>query len=167
MRISTRWLLLPLTVAAGCRAPATSAREVPVVGQWQVLGVDGVIGANGNLQVQWNTPPGEYEMAVSVPVADSFSSAGRYTWDGAVLVLTDSAGGPGMTGTLDATQTQMSLTRGIHVFQLHKLPQLPVPGARARARWSGRRGVAEAGRRLTRASSGRARPHNARLTLGV
>ena len=141
MRISTRWLLLPLTVAAGCRAPITSAREAPVVGQWAVLGVDSVMGASGELQVGWNTPQGQYKMAVSEPVAESFSSAGRYTWDGAVLILTDSTGGPAMTGTLDATQTQLSLIRGIHVFQLHKLPQLPA--AQARARWSGRRGVAE------------------------
>jgi hypothetical protein len=98
-----------------------------------VIGIDSTVGASGQLQVAWNTPSDQYEMAVTDPVAYSFTSAGRFTWDGTQLVLIDYAGGPGMTGTLDTTHTLMSLTRGVHVFRLHKLPQLPVPVAKPRS----------------------------------
>jgi hypothetical protein len=124
MTTRTGPIWLALAIVAGCRGSVTGVvTEAPVVGQWDLVGVDGAVGtANGMLQIGVNTPRGEYNMVVREPVADSFFSAGRYTWDGVVLVLTDSAGGPRMTGTLDATETEMDLKTRMHTFQLHKLP---------------------------------------------
>jgi hypothetical protein len=109
---------------AACRQPTgNSVSDAAVVGQWVVTGVDGTAGAAGELQVGWNTPAGMYEIVVTQPVADSFSSAGTYTWDGSALALTDSAGGPPMSGSL--VGAELSLSRGPRVFRLWKLIEMP------------------------------------------
>jgi hypothetical protein len=113
-----------LAVFAACRQPTgNSVSDAAVVGQWVVTGVDGTAGAAGELQVGWNTPAGMYEIVVTQPVADSFSSAGTYTWDGSALALTDSAGGPPMSGSL--VGAELSLSRGPRVFRLWKLIEMP------------------------------------------
>ncbi len=116
-------LFVALAAVAGCREPAgSSANDAAVVGQWAVTGIDST-GAAGELQIGWNTPAGMYEMVLTQPVADSFSSAGKYSWDGTTLVLTDSAGKLPMSGPL--VSGQLTLQRGAHSLRLIKLIQTP------------------------------------------
>jgi hypothetical protein len=117
-------LCAALAAVGACREPtAGTVSDARVVGQWVVTDIDSSTGAGGELQIGFNTPAGMYEMVVTQPVADSFSSAGTYTWDGAVLALTDSAGKPPMSGSLVAGL--LHLRRGPHTIDLMKLIELP------------------------------------------
>lgn len=123
-------LCAALAAVGACREPtATSGCDASVLGQWVVVQIDGNDGAGGELQIGWNTPAGMYEMVVTQPAADSFSSAGTCTCDGTAIALTDSAGKPPLSGSLVAGR--LFLRRGPHTIDLMKLIELPpVSGAR-------------------------------------
>jgi hypothetical protein len=97
--------------------------DAPVVGQWVVTQIDSASDAAGWLQVGWNTPMGAYAMVVTSPVADTFTSAGKFSWDGSTLILIDSAGKPSLRGSVDGGL--MTLGRGPHSIALLRLVELP------------------------------------------
>ena len=122
--IRTAGVCAALTIAAACHEPTgSSVSDAPVVGQWVVTAIDSAYDTNGMLQVGWNTPAGSYEMAVTSPVADTFTSAGTFSWDGSRLILTDSAGKPSMSGSVNGGL--MTLGRGPHTIALLRLIEMP------------------------------------------
>jgi hypothetical protein len=66
---------------------------------------------------------GAYAMVVTSPVADTFTSAGKFSWDGSTLILIDSAGKPSLRGSVDGGL--MTLGRGPHSIALLRLVELP------------------------------------------
>lgn len=141
--------LLILVAACGTRTPTSSTPVPTVTGQYVLWKVDALpccaadkpgyssaFPGGSMLEIGWNTPPGRYVWGVTredtlpdgaTKLVGVLYSAGRYTWDGTTLTLTDTIAGESLTGTWDGgpLTLQGTLQGSDHTYEFLMLPQLP------------------------------------------